>query len=82
MNVTILQIAEIISTLEGTCMTLDQGVVQVMEVEDFELDIDALGHIDNYIFNCCTCGWWYEMSEEGGGEDEYICTNCIEDEEQ
>lgn len=69
-------INEIISTLQGTCMTLDEALPEGMSVDDLtQEDHDA---IDNEIFLCVECGWWMELCDDGG---DGICTDCQPEDE-
>ena len=58
---------------QGTCYSLSEG--------DFEW-LDTHGYIeawDNTLFECDTCGWWYEIAEQGEHEGyESICEDCCE----
>ena len=49
-----------------------------MDIDD--LTMEELGYIDDSIFNCDCCGWWYELSEICPEiEDAVVCMNCEED---
>lgn len=74
------QVQTIISTLQGTCDTLD-GAVQEVCGDDFsedDLTLEQLGEIDQQIFLCVDCGWWCEISEMSDIEDENVCDDCKE----
>ena len=69
-------LAELIEYLQGTCKTLIEGCEDLgFELED--LSDDDLMLIDSEIFLCETCGWWYEICDQIGGENE--CENCHEE---
>jgi hypothetical protein len=66
MNFTTKKISELIEFLQGGCDTLDEGVVAVLgdEYDATDLSIPNLTQIDQDIFLCDTCGWWFEICEE------------------
>ena len=65
-------IADIIYDLLGTCQTLDQACLTA-GIEESELTLEELAAIDEEIFCCEDCGWWYERCEEG---HDGICSDC------
>lgn len=76
---------KVAEALQGTCMTLDEGISQEYEeseMDSFHLTEDDHTIIDNQIALCDTCGWWVEVSElcneedDCGGSD---CTDCCSD---
>lgn len=74
------QIEELIQYLQGTCNSLDEGIVEVLgeDYDSMNLSSDNHNQIDNEIFLCETCGWWYELCEESENEDERTCESCAE----
>lgn len=67
---------EIIEELRGSCKSLNE-VLYNHDREDLEDDMNFLGYLYQEIFNCTSCGWWYEISEESGvAEGELICNDC------
>ena len=76
------QIDKIISDTQGTCNPLDEAIqYHLGENEDEEsLTDDERQQIDMEIFNCATCGWWYEICEQS--EDGETCTDCKECEDE
>jgi hypothetical protein len=51
--------------------------------EKFLEDFNMYQAFDNQIFNCATCGWWYEAGEQGESEnEEIICNECAEGDEK
>lgn len=68
---------ELIQSLQGTCMTIDNFLPEGM-TED---DLTEADHtdIDNEIFKCETCDWWCEVCERV--EDEEYCEDCRSDNE-
>lgn len=69
-------IHELISSLQGTCSTIDDHLPDDMELED--LTEQDYADIDNEIFLCETCGWWCEIGEVSEHEDG-VCTDCVEE---
>lgn len=71
------QLQEIIEALQGTCDTLD-GIVQVVMEDDNictnDLTPEQLEELDQQIFLCETCGWWYEISEMS--DEDQVCQDC------
>jgi hypothetical protein len=68
------------TTLQGTCMHLEQALEQ-HECEDLENDSAFLLELDNTVFCCETCGWWCEQSEMAERvDDRWICQECTDDE--
>lgn len=74
---------KIVDTLQGQCMESLQSAIEhhYPEMSEDDLTLDDHYFIDNEIFECSQCGWWCEISEESGvDEDEMICNNCAEEE--
>ena len=68
---------EAIQHLRGSCEAL------YVEYEEWEEDEIFLGIIDDAIFNCTQCGWWYDTSEHSPNEvDEFICVECSPEEDE
>lgn len=76
------QVEQLIQYLQGTCMnSVDSAMNELFELSESDLSEEQLSHIDKEIFNCDTCGWWCESSENAG-EDENICQDCKGDEDE
>lgn len=73
-------IQEIVEALQGTANTIDEVLPEGMDWSDLTAEDHA--YIDQEIFNCATCGWWYEISEQSDNEDENTCIDCHEDEDR
>lgn len=79
------QIEELIQTLQGSCMSFDDGIQAVLDTEDFVdsniITTEQHEHIDSEIFNCTTCGWWYEVCEMADNDDESepTCDSCYDE---
>jgi len=74
------EIQNIINSLQGSC----QSLREVCENEGFEeedLLPEQINEIEQEIFLCTTCGWWYEISEmsEESEDGENTCEGCIND---
>ena len=71
-------VEQLISELQGTCKTIQEFLPEGMEEDD--LTEEDLQEIDNEVFLCSVCGWWYEICEESGSdESELICNDCSEE---
>ena len=69
---------EIITSLEGTCESL-YAVLDYYEQRHLEDSTEFLRYLDDHIFECSSCNWWFCVSEESGiSESELICVNCAE----
>ncbi len=70
---------QIIYDLNGTCDSLENKLEQhnALELQDY---IPFLNHVDNNIFCCTTCCWWYDISDMAENDD-WECTNCAPSEE-
>lgn len=71
---------EIIEYLQGTCKALYESL-DYYGLEETDLNDAENSMIDDEIFNCTECGWWYELSEMGEDEEdecENKCINCTE----
>lgn len=80
MTVTNEQVDELIAYLQGSCKSLDEGCNDVFEQDEDVLTMEQIERIDQEIFKCAGCGWWYETAEESGSDDsDLICNNCAEE---
>lgn len=75
------QINYIIATLQGTCGDLGSTIEELFNGELTEEDLTEDNHqtIENEIFRCEECGWWYESVSKSEVEDESICDDCNEE---
>jgi len=64
---------EIIESLQGTCFGMREEDREFIEANDLN------DRLDEQIFNCETCGWWAEASEQSEDEDFQTCQECYED---
>lgn len=70
-----------IEGLQGTCDSM-QEALDKMYPDMYEDDIlpSEQTHISHEIFNCDTCNWWYEISEQS--TDGSNCCNCVDDDDE
>ena len=63
----------------GTCQSLDYHLEGFgMELDD--LSLEELTYIDDAIFECGCCGWWYDLAELSDMVDQdTVCVRCVED---
>jgi hypothetical protein len=69
-------VRSIIDDLQGTCKSLTEAC-ENHNLDFDELDFDELDELDQNIFCCDSCGWWYEISEEAEAEYGQFCENCF-----
>lgn len=70
---------EIINGLQGTCKSLDE-VLSHYEISYYSLSDENFEQLDNAIFCCACCGWWYDTGELSSKiADEQVCTDCEDD---
>jgi len=70
---------DLIENTMGTCQGLEYHLEGFgMELDD--LTMEELYYIEDAIFECACCGWWYDLSEICPEiEDETVCMNCEDD---
>lgn len=68
----------IASDLQGTCMSLTEALERAGLPAELELNIDFCNELDQLVFECENCGWWYELSEMSETKN-YTCTDCEAD---
>lgn len=81
MNFSNKKINELIEYLQGSCDTLDEGVNVILgeEYSSEDLSKQNVEQIDNEIFLCSVCVWWFEVSEMSEEESESTCVECHND---
>lgn len=65
---------ELADDLRGTCKSLP--------LDYMDMPLEFHRYLDDRVFLCATCGWWYDASEES--EDQYgeqVCLECEEESE-
>ena len=69
----------LVYTLQGSCNSL-YSVVDSFSEEDeklfYENEVEILEYIDDHIFECECCSWWYELTES---TYDLICNDCAEE---
>lgn len=48
-------------------------------ITEDDLTEEDLEHIDEHIFLCTNCMWWFTLDDQYEHDDELICGNCMED---
>jgi hypothetical protein len=66
---------EIIESLVGTCNDLDQTMVN-HNIDPDAMDMGDSVYMDDHIFLCEECGWWFDLSELNDSGDGLICLEC------
>jgi hypothetical protein len=69
------KIEELINDLEGTCQSFSDGCDD-LNIKENDLTSNQLDMIDERIFNCSTCGWWFESGEQ---DEDNNCIDCQDD---
>jgi hypothetical protein len=82
------EIEDVVNGLQGTCMSMEAAVLMYTDKDlwDIENEMELCQAVDNAIFLCRECGWWYENGywnpegyEDGNGE---ICLDCMPEENE
>ena len=79
-----IDIDELIEYLQGTCMSLDEGISDLYpDLDSFNMTEEDHTHLALELFKCECCGWWFETCTEcqetedcGGG----FCGDCCPNE--
>lgn len=72
-------VQELIDYLEGTLHSLDEGLETCFPgMDSTDLNTDDHQKIDDQIFCCETCGWWFTDSQDSEGN----CSDCSDEEEE
>jgi len=66
---------KIVEYIMGTCQSMSEVLVK-FGYEDMDLDLEAAMYIDDRIFCCEQCEWWFEIAEMDEDE-EWVCEDCI-----
>lgn len=70
------QLHKLIEHLQGSCLSIDQACEE-LDIEYKDLSKKDLYNIDDKIFCCDNCGWWYDMGDLADKND-YWCRQCEE----
>lgn len=71
---------EIAYELQGTCKSLGE-ILEYYEMEDAENDMTFCAQLDQSVFCCEQCGWWFEISEMAE-DDTWRCEECATEDNQ
>lgn len=67
---------DVASKLEGTTQGLET-VLEQMELDGLENVLAFCDRLDNLVFCCTVCGWWFEVSETGNDVNgQWACVEC------
>lgn len=76
------QIDELAEELRGTVSSINYTLEDLFNIDSFfDLDDDTLRQIDEIVFECEHCGWWYSTDEEDEYDGYAMCSSCAEDHE-
>lgn len=77
---------ELVEHLQGTCLCINEALYQLFAVDTSEItnELEMCDYIDNHIFCCSICGWWYEVGywNSKGYEDGEACLDCMPEEDE
>lgn len=75
------QVNKIASRLYGSCLSLDEVIEDETGLTFGELDYEDCLAIDDLVFECQACNWWFGSSEYSDKvTHENYCESCGEDE--
>lgn len=80
------EIEEVISHIQGSCMSLDQAIHDITDGRIDGLDEvsnwrEMADRLDQVHFLCSKCGWWTETGNYADSDEE-CCADCGEDDEE
>lgn len=67
---------KIAGILQGTPMSLTAALANY-DAEELENDAKFCHELDALVFCCTRCDWWHEQSEMSESED-WVCTECAD----
>jgi len=80
------EIEELIEDLQGTTQNIADAISKLFDRFDVEYTIcnitdETLQAIENEIFQCDECGWWYDQpyNDENG---DTLCDYCLSEREE
>lgn len=67
------RVNEVAEEVRGTCKMLEE-----FATEEELKNLEFLKAIDDQVFYCIGCGWWYEISDlcDDESETELVCIQC------
>lgn len=72
-------IQDLIAHLEGTCQTIDEACQDLFNEDSSILDDEDWQMINDEIFCCNCCGWWFPSHELHEYQGDSICECCKQD---
>lgn len=66
---------EAVEHLRGSCEDIYQ------EYADYEDNDEFTRIVDEHIFRCVQCGWWWDISELNHHDGEFVCVECFPEED-
>lgn len=69
------EVQQIIDELQGTPDSIDTVVESLFNKTEEDLNMSDFAFIDQQIFLCDICGWWYEQGEMANNEN-WECQDC------
>lgn len=82
MKMTTEQMEELVNTVNGTCESIYSTCERLFghEICEYENEMEICGYVDDRIFECGECGWWYDAgwwnTDESVTRGENICLGC------
>ena len=73
------QVDTIADKLRGQCMLDVEQVCEQMEIDYDDVTIEDLRCLDDKVFCCELCNWWFEMSElseDSEAGNKLLCEEC------
>jgi hypothetical protein len=77
------QLQQLVDHLQGSCNDLDSSIIELFGEEFSSINLLADDHmfIDDQIFLCDTCNWWFEKVDESEIHPG-TCMDCHNDDEE
>jgi len=80
------EIQELIEDLRGTTQTISGAISKLFDRFDVEyticnIDDKTLQAIEDEVFQCDGCGWWYEQPHNDENGD-ILCDDCLNEREE
>jgi hypothetical protein len=73
-----IDINELISKLNGSCLSIDEACEEMGFLEE-DLTTEQIEHIETEILKCDSCGWWSEAYDLTFINGDNLCSNCNEE---
>mgnify|MGYP006921460948 CR=1 FL=1 len=67
---------KLIANLEGSCDSMEDSIPEETKLTEDDMTIKDLEYIDEHVYLCSDCGWWYENS--GDQDEDNTCPDCQE----